>query len=109
MWPIKQNGLYGQCLRIIRLSNDLFSAGQNVYLLLAVMRHFRGMPSRTLRRLRSKAITVLSRSPLCGVQGDASRDRTGAWVHAHIRRTLLGLPLGIVSQREHAFTLPAFL
>jgi hypothetical protein len=91
VWPVKVNTLYGQCLRILRLTNDPWTAGQNIYTLLSVMKRFRGLPSRTLRRIRCKIIWAFARSLLSCAQGSTMNEKTSP----AIRRSLLALPMNI--------------
>ena len=92
IWPIKFNTLYGQCVRIIRLSNDLRTAGQNIYILLAVMQRFRALPARTLRRIRCKIIHTVARSLVCGSHGYSKSPSPPS---CNVRRNLLAIPMNI--------------
>jgi hypothetical protein len=94
-WQLKMNTILSQCLRITRLSNDPISAGRNVFTLLAVMKHFRALPSRSLRRIRSKVIVSFVRTQLL----KAHHVRTGTVYTGPVRnlrhRCLLSLPTNI--------------
>jgi hypothetical protein len=76
-WCLKVNVLYSQCVRILRNSNDLRTAGHDVGILLHVMSTLRNVPSRTIRRLVSRLHHWLAEQALnvglCAMATEANR------------------------------------
>jgi hypothetical protein len=93
-WSIKVNTLFGQCVRIARLTNDPFSAGYNVRILLEVMRKFRGLPTRTFRRLRLRVLHWLVKHNIeCTLRSDGEITTGSARVRSPV--TALSIPFNV--------------
>jgi hypothetical protein len=93
-WNVKVNTLFGQCLRLVRVSNDPFTAGKNVFTLLAVMCRFRALPLRTLRKIRLRLFHAFARdrcTTLLSYRGNRESKNTPQIA----RHSVLRLPVNI--------------